>query len=112
MPAGGCSSTIQQVDPPTTGTISSGSPTLTLAAARDFKNGCGIAIIGAGPTATLVPPGSGCASISAISRASNVVTVTCSAAHGLFVTGNSDAYAVVIAGVTDTNFNGTFLVAT
>ncbi len=112
MPAGGCSSSDGGLPNTTTGSINSGSATLTLAAAKDFKNGCGIAVIGAGPTSTLVPPGSGCASISAISRASNVVTVTCSAAHGLFVTGNSEAYAVVIAGVTDTSFNGTFLVAT
>src|SRR6266852_6470296 len=95
MPAGGCSSSDGGLPNTTTGSINSGSATLTLAAAKDFKNGCGIAVIGAGPTSTLVPPGSGCASISAISRASNVVTVTCSAAHGLFVTGNSEAYAVV-----------------
>jgi len=39
MPPGGCSSTIAQTDPPTTGTISSGSSTLTVGNARDFKPG-------------------------------------------------------------------------
>jgi hypothetical protein len=111
MPAGGCSSSDAGLPNTTTGTISSGSATLTLAAAKDFKNGCGIAIIGAGPTSTLVPPGSGC-SISSIARSSNIVTITCSAAHGLYVTSNPESYGVVIAGVTDTSYNGTFLVKT
>lgn len=53
MPAGGCSSNNTN-DPPATGTISSGSPNLAVSAAADFKNGCGVAVIGAGPTATLV----------------------------------------------------------
>src|SRR5580700_121294 len=52
MPAGGCSST-NTGDPPATGTISSGSATLNVSSAADFKNGCGIAVIGAGPTATI-----------------------------------------------------------
>jgi hypothetical protein len=110
MPAGGCSTT-DTGTPTTTGSITSGTSTLTLTSAQGFKNGCGIGVIGAGPTSTLVPPGNGC-SISAISRTSNVVTVTCSAPHGLFVTANTESYGVVIAGVTDTSFNRTFLVAT
>lgn len=44
--------------------------------------------------------------ISTVVRATNVVTVTCSASHGLTV-GNS----VVVSGVTDVTFNGTFTVA-
>src|ERR1700687_3920906 len=39
-PPGGCSSSIAQTDPPTTGTISSGSASLALANSMDFKNGC------------------------------------------------------------------------
>jgi hypothetical protein len=34
--------------------------------------------------------------------------VTCTAAHGLYVTGNNEPYGIVIAGVTDASFNGTF----
>jgi hypothetical protein len=44
-------------------------------------------------------------SISAISRASNVVFVTTASAHGL-----SAGQAVTIAGVTDTSYNGVFYV--
>jgi hypothetical protein len=107
MPAGGCSSTIAQVDPPTTGTISSGSATLTLANARDFKNGCGIAVLNAGATSTIPTPNQGC-TVSSITRAANVVTVTCSAAHGMFVNAFDHFQPVQITGVTDSSFNGTF----
>lgn len=48
----------------------------------------------------------GLRSISAIARASNVVTVTTSAPHD-FSTGRT----ITIAGVTDTSFNGTFTIA-
>jgi len=106
MPAGGCSSSIAQTDPPTTGTISSGSATLTLANARDFKNGCGIAVLNAGPTSTISAPNQAC-SISAISRVSNVVTVTCAAGHSIFP-GAWDHGGIQITGVTDSSFNGTF----
>jgi hypothetical protein len=111
MPAGGCSSAIAQIDPPTTGTISSGSSTLTVANARDFKNGCGIAIIGAGPTSTIGTPNQGC-SISSIARSSNVVTVTCTAAHNIPVgsTPNGTPQGIQITGVTDSSYNGTFAV--
>jgi hypothetical protein len=47
------------------------------------------------------------ASISAISRTSNTVTVTTATPHGLIATDQ-----VTIAGVTDTSFNGVFPVAT
>src|SRR6202521_2869609 len=93
MPAGGCSTVIPQVDPPTTGTISSGSSTLTLANARDFKNGCGIAVIGAGPTSAIGVPNIGC-SIASIARAANVVTVTCSAAHNIPVYGSDHTQGI------------------
>jgi hypothetical protein len=109
MPAGGCSSTIPQVNPPTTGTISSGSATLTLAYARDFKSGCGIAVLNAGPTSTMTAPDQGCA-ISGIARASNVVTVTCATGHNMPV-GSAPTgvpQAVQITGVTDSSYNGTF----
>jgi hypothetical protein len=112
MPAGGCSSVIAQVDPPTTGTISSGSPTLTLANARDFKNGCGIAVLNAGPTSTIGASNQGC-TISAIARSSNTVTVTCAAAHNIPVGSapSGTPQGIQIAGVTDSSFNGTFVVA-
>src|ERR1700682_1227892 len=107
MPAGGCSTIISQVDPPTTGTISSGSATLTLGNARDFKNGCGIAVVGAGPTSTIGVPNTGC-SISAIARAANVVTVTCAAPHNIPTFGSDHQMGIQITGVTDSSFNGTF----
>src|SRR6266851_1805775 len=103
MPAGGCSSSDGGLPNTTTGSINSGSSTLTLAAAKDFKNGCGIAVIGAGPMSTLVPPGSGC-SISSIARAANVVTVTCSAPHGIYVESYNVPFGIVIAGVTDASY--------
>lgn len=46
------------------------------------------------------------AGVPGVSRATNVVTVTTTAAHG-FVTGQY----VIIAGVTDSSFNGTFAIA-
>jgi len=107
MPPGGCSSIISQVDPPTTGTISSGSANLTLANARDFKNGCGIAVLNAGPTSALAAPNQGC-SISAITRTTNVVTVTCSTAHNIPLGAWDHAQGIQITGVTDSTFNGTF----
>jgi hypothetical protein len=107
MPPGGCSSTIAQTDPPTTGTISSGSSTLTLGNARDFKNGCGIAVLNAGPTSTLTAPNQAC-SISSITRSSNVVTVTCAAAHNIPVGAFDHYQGIQITGVTDSSYNGTF----
>jgi hypothetical protein len=107
MPAGGCSSILAPVDPPTTGTISSGSSGLTLGNARDFKNGCGIAVVGAGPASTIGSPNQAC-SISSITRSSNVVTVTCAAAHNI-PTGAFDHFqGIQITGVADSSYNGTF----
>src|SRR6266849_1859743 len=48
MPAGGCS-TSDSASPTTTGSITATTTTLTLTSAQGFKNGCGIAVIGAGP---------------------------------------------------------------
>ena len=107
MPPGGCSSTIAQTDPPTTGTISSGSSTLALGNARDFKNGCGVAVVGAGPTSTIGAPNQVC-SISSITRSSNVVTVTCVAAHNIPVGAFDHFQGIQITGVTDSSYNGTF----
>ncbi len=107
MPAGGCSSNTTPTDPTTTGTIASGSQSLALASARDFKNGCGIAVLNAGPTSVIPTPNQGC-SISSIARASNVVTVTCAAAHGIPVYGSDHAQGIQITGVTDSSYNGTF----
>jgi hypothetical protein len=57
---------------------------------------------GAGPTAVADV----ISNISAISRASNVVTVTTAVATGMLATDQ-----VIIAGVTDTSYNGTFPIA-
>lgn len=58
-------------------------------------------VAGANVAATIAAAG-----VPGVSRATNVVTVTTTAAHG-FVAGNQ----VTIAGVTDASFNGTFIVA-
>jgi hypothetical protein len=105
MPAGGCSST-NATDPDTTGTISSGSASLTLSAAKDFKNGCGITVLHGGATSSLIMPSSCSATAT---RTSNAVTFTCSAAHNMgianpFGTGEG----LVVSGCSDSSFNGTF----
>lgn len=118
---GGASGSSQQ----TTGTISSGSAALTLAAAKDFKNGQGIAVFGAGPTSTLAAPtglsgsqtrrvaniaSNGTVAATAASFGTNgitctggVATVTTWGYHG-FATGQS----VTIAGTAD--YNGTYTI--
>jgi hypothetical protein len=108
MPAGGCASSDVHSPGATTGAMSSGSPTLTVANARDFKNGCGLAIAGAGPASSEVPP-AGAANISAIARSSNTVTVTCATACGLDLTAAWPT-GLVVSGVAGgaTSFNGTF----
>jgi len=67
-------------------------------------------VLNAGPTSALAAPNQGC-SISAISRATNVVTVTCSTAHNIPVGSWDHAQGIQITGVTDSTFNGTFDVA-
>ncbi len=103
MPAGGCSSA-NVTDPDTTGSITSGTTTLTLTAAADFKNGCGITVLGAGATSTLVMPGSCTASVSV---AANVATATCGAAHNLNIQNPGGlTEGILITGCTDGTFNG------
>ena len=102
MPAGGCSST-DTSDPNTIGTINKGSASLALAAPKDFKNGCGIAVLHAGPTSTIAAPSSSC-TISAVSRTSNVSTVTCAAPHGIPLN-NLVQSGVNVTGVSDSSFN-------
>lgn len=64
--------------------------------------------VGAGPTVAELTPTS--SSITAISRSGNVVTVTISATiHD--INGPLEGASVVIAGVTDTTFNGTHFVS-
>jgi hypothetical protein len=111
MPAGGCSSNDNGTPGATTGSLTSGSPTLTLTAAKDFKNGCGIAVPGAGPATSAITPAAA-GSISTISRTGNVVTATCTSACGFTVGGFYTATGVIISGVTGgaTSFNGTFQV--
>lgn len=107
MPAGGCSST----QGPTTGNITTGTATLSLTAALDFKNGCGIAVLGAGPLSTLATPTQYNANVAnnGFTRAGSTVTVTTSAAHTLLYGMN-----VTIAGATGcaTSPNGTFTILT
>jgi len=103
-----CSSNTPVNGADTTGTIGSGSTTLTLAAARDFKNGCGIAVQGAGPTSPLAAP-SFTATVSSASRSGQTVTITTSANHGLqpfsvFGTGEG----VIVSGCSVSAYNGTF----
>jgi hypothetical protein len=102
MPAGGCSST-DTSDPNTTGTISNGSARLTLTAAKDFKNGCGVAVLHAGPTSTIAAPSNSCA-ISAVSRTSNISKATCAAPHGIPLN-NIVQTAINVTGVTNGTFN-------
>jgi hypothetical protein len=113
MPAGGCSSTATDLAANTTGTISSGSTALTVAAASDFKNGCGIAVLHAGPTATLNTPPS-TITLSSISRSgSTTVTVASSGAHGLLVaSGNGYMQGVTVSGCSISAYNGTFPIQT
>ncbi len=87
-----------------TGTISSGSHALTIAAAGDWQNGQSIAVIGAGPTATITAPNLTSLSISSVARASNVVTATL----GSTATLNLFGQYVQVTGVTDTSYNGIF----
>lgn len=107
MPAGGCSST-NTGDPPATGTISSGSPALTVSGAADFKNGCGVAVIGAGPTATLAMAST---ATGTTTRVGTLVTFTVTSGDPHLVpgVGNGSDFAgfVSVSGCTDTNFNTT-----
>jgi hypothetical protein len=113
MPAGGCSSSATDAGANTTGTINGGSSTLILAGASDFKNGCGIAVLHAGPTATLNTPPSTIA-LSSISRSgSPTVTVVSSSAHGLVVgTGTGTTQGVLVTGCSISAYNGTFPIQT
>ena len=109
MPTGGCSSMATDAGANTTGTINGGSTTLALAAASDFKTGCGIAVLHAGPAATLNTPPS-TISISSISRSgSSTVTVVSSSAHGLVVgSGSGTMQGVQVSGCSISAYNGTF----
>ncbi len=96
---------------PFTGSITSGTATLTITSAGDWKNGQGIAVIGAGATSSLgVPPTTTATLASSPTgavRSSNTVTLTTTAAHGLVV-----GDTILVTGVTDTSFNGFFTVKT
>ena len=108
MPAGGCASNSVTSPGATTGSMTNGSATLTVASAADFKNGCGLAIAGAGPASSELPPAAA-GNISSIARSSNTVTVTCFTSCGLNTTAVFPA-GLVISGVAggSTSFNGTF----
>ncbi|MGD0907682.1 MAG: hypothetical protein ABSA96_08880 [Candidatus Acidiferrales bacterium] len=113
MPAGGCSTTATDAGANTTGTIILGSATtLSLAAAKDFKTGCGIAILGAGAAPTIVTPPSAI-SLSSVTSSSNIVTVTSSGNHNLVVGSGSGQYqGVQVTGCSNTAYNGTYPIQT
>lgn len=109
MPAGGCSSDYPTFgDPPATGTISSSSPTLTVSGAADFKTGCGVAVIGAGPTATVAMATT---AIGTTTRSGTAVTFTVTSGDPHLVPGiggGSDfAGWIKVTGCSDANFNTT-----
>jgi len=109
-----CTQTQGTVGAFTTGSISLGTPTtLTLAAAKDFKTGCGVAIPGAGPLPTIVTPPSAL-SISSISRSgSSTVTIVTTANHNLLVgSGNGEFQGVQVSGCSISAYNGTFPIQT
>ena len=74
MPPGGCDqSAFTGVH--TTGSITSGTNALTIAADNNFKNGCGIFIAGAGPVSTLATPAQGSAPNANVVGATGSTTV-------------------------------------
>ncbi len=102
----------------TTGSMASGSAALTLALAKDFTNGQSIAVFNAGANPTIAVPTGLAVTATAFAnsiadrpdgavRTTNVVTIATVGQHR-FLVGDS----IVIAGVTDTGFNGTFTVTT
>ena len=112
MPAGGCSVTDTSSGANTTGTIGASSTSLTLASAKDFKNGCGIAVIGAGAAPAIVTPPSVMTSPSLTSSA-NVVTVSVSGGHKLVVGSGNDFYqGVQVTGCVNSAYNGTYVIHT
>jgi hypothetical protein len=90
-----------------TGTISGGTHTLTVNATGDWQNGQSIAVIGAGPTASITAPTLTALSVSSIARSSNVVTATVSSTATLNLSGQY----VRLTGVTDSSYNGVFWIS-
>lgn len=106
-----CSSTDTSTGANTTGTINLSTPTaLTLAAAKDFKNGCGIAILGAGPLPTIATPPS-TLSVSSVSGNGVTVTITTTANHGILVGTAVSGLSVSGCSGGSGTFNGTFPLA-
>jgi hypothetical protein len=116
MPAGGCAETTPYNGADTTGTISLSTPTtLSLTSARDFKNGCGIAIAHAGPSSALpAPPMT--ATVSTASRSGTTVTLTFSGAApaGLAIpfSGVANDFGLVVSSCSVSAYNGTFQIQT
>jgi hypothetical protein len=108
MPAGGCSTPNgYQVDPATTGTISSGSNVLTVAGIYFPYNGCGIAVMGAGPISSVLPPHAGGAATA--SRDGTYATFTCGSNCNFDAVGVANAtFGLSVTGCVDTSFNGIF----
>ncbi len=100
----------------TTGSITSGTATLTLAAAKDFVNGQGIAVYSAGPLSSLAAPTGVTATpalttfyvqAGSVTRTGNVVTIKYKSPH-FYAAGQS----IILAGMSDATLNGTFTIST
>src|SRR5713101_8475453 len=100
----------------TTGSITSGTATLTLAAAKDFVNGQGIAVYSAGAVSALAAPTGLTAApalttfyvqAGSVTRTSNVVTIKYKSPH-FYAVGQS----IILAGMSDSSLNGTFTIST
>ena len=108
-----CSSAANDATYNTTGTINLSTPTtLTLASARDFKTGCGLAVLGAGAAPTIVTPPSTLA-LSTVSGTGTTVTVNTSSNHNLVVgSGSGIDQGVQVSGCSISAMNGTFPIQT
>jgi hypothetical protein len=104
--------------PTTTGSISSGSATLTTPTAFDILNGQYVTVYGAGPAATIYAPGAA-VPVSTITVTSNVATLSvgtdwaCSSAQNITISGSSDsAFNATFTPVLNTGANScTFNIA-
>lgn len=108
MPPGGCSAVNNFIQ--TTGTISMGSPNLSVGATIFQNNGCGIMVTGAGPASSLsVPNGSPASVISSCTENGGNTLLIC------VMTGFTDALpgqTFVISGNSNASINGTYTTAT
>jgi hypothetical protein len=96
-------------DPATTGSISGGLATLTLAGAVFPTNGCGLAVLGAGPTSSATPPHAAGALTTLSRDGAGQATATCASNCGFDVPQPANSvFGAVISGCADGSFDGTF----